>query len=145
VEEAHMRDRSLIAHWVYERGEKGKIVEKVTREGKTYFKINDYEGLRKLFGQLLAEIQRITSEGDYKAAGDLIEKYAVKVDPELHREVLERYRKLKIAPYAGFINPKISLDVTDEKVKGVSIAYPMDFAEQMLYYSKNYSFLPARP
>jgi len=96
VEEAHMRDRSLIAHWVYEKGTEKKIIEKVTKEGLTYFRINDYDGLRELFGQLLKEIQRITSEGDYDGARKLVEAYGVKVDPVLHKEVLERYRKLNI-------------------------------------------------
>ena len=144
VEEAHMRDRSLIAHWVYERGESRKIVEKVTRDGKTYFKVNDYEGLRSLFGKLLAEIQRITSEGDLKAAGELVEKYGVNVDADLHKEVLERYKKLNIVPYGGFINPQFVQEVRADTVKDISVNYPMDFTEQMLYYSKNYSFLPAR-
>jgi dipeptidyl-peptidase III len=144
IEEAHMRDRSLIAHWVFEKGKNQKIVERVTRDGKTYFKINDYPGLRSLFGKLLMEIQRITSEGDYKAAGELVEQYAVKVDPELHKEVLERYRKLNIAPYAGFINPQFTLEMRADTLKDISITYPMDFTAQMLYYSRNYSFLPVR-
>jgi dipeptidyl-peptidase III len=144
IEQAHMRDRSLIAHWVYEKGSGEKIVEKVTRDGKTYFRINDYNRLRVLFGELLKEIQRITSEGDYKTGRDLVEKYAVKVDPNLHKEVLERYKKLNIAPYSGFINPVFTLEMKDDTIKDVTISYPEDFTEQMLYYSKNFSFLPAR-
>ncbi len=144
IEQAHMRDRSIISHWVFEKGQDQKIVEKVTRDGKTYFKVNDYEGLRSLFGKLLIEIQRITSEGDYKAAGELVEKYGVKVDPVLHQEVLDRYRKLNIAPYSGFINPQFIMEMREDTIKDISITYPMDFAGQMLYYSKNYSFLPAR-
>jgi dipeptidyl-peptidase III len=145
VEEAHMRDRSLIAHWVYEKGMDKKIIEKVTQEGKTYFRINDYDGLRDLFGQLLKEIQRITSVGDYDGARKIVEAYGVKVDPVLHKEVLERYKKLKIAPYSGFINPVFTLKMSENEISDVTISYPEDFAEQMLSYSKNYSFLPARP
>lgn len=144
IEQAHMRDRALIAHWVFEKGQEHRIVEKVTRDGKTYFKVNDYTGLRQLFGKLLAEIQRITSEDDYKAASELVEKYGVKVDQALHKEVLERYRKLGIAPYSGFINPQFTMEMRADTLKDISIYYPMDFTAQMLYYSKNYSFLPAR-
>jgi dipeptidyl-peptidase-3 len=144
IEQAHMRDRSMIAHWVYEKGKEEKTVEKVMKDGKTYFKVNDYNGLRVLFGELLKEIQRITSEGDYSAGKELVEKYGVKVDPELHKEVLERYRKLNIAPYSGFINPVFSLEMSSDTIKNVTISYPEDFIEQMLYYSKNFSFLPAR-
>jgi len=145
VEEAHMRDRSLIAHWVYEKGTEKKIIEKVTKEGLTYFRINDYDGLRELFGQLLKEIQRITSEGDYDGARKLVEAYGVKVDPVLHKEVLERYQKLNIAPYSGFINPVFTLKMTNNEISDITISYPEDFTGQMLYYSKNFSFLPPRP
>lgn len=144
IEESHMRDRALIAHWVYEKGRDSKIIEKVTRDGKTYFRINDYEGLRAKFGELLKIIQRITSEGDYDGAREIVEAYAVQVDPELHREVLERYGKLNIAPYTGFINPEYTLVMDGEKITDVKIAYPDDFTTQMLNYSKNYSFLPVR-
>jgi dipeptidyl-peptidase-3 len=144
IEQAHMRDRSLISHWVYEKGMDQEIIEKTVKEGKTYFRINDYQGLRQLFGKLLKEVQRITSEGDYKAGKELVEKYGVKVDPELHKEVLERYKKLNIAPYAGFINPVFSAEMSGDTISNVTISYPEDFAEQMMYYSKNYSFLPAR-
>jgi len=144
IEEAHMRDRSLIAHWVYEQGKDKNTIEKFIRDGRTYFRINDYQGLRALFGRLLKEIQRITSEGDYKAARELIETYAVKVDRELHIEVLERYKKLNIAPYAGFINPAYETVMKGDSVADIRITYPEDFATQMMEYSKNYSFLPVR-
>jgi dipeptidyl-peptidase III len=144
IEQAHMRDRSLIAHWVYEKGKNEKVVEKVIKDGKSYFKVNDYNRLRVLFGELLKEIQRITSEGDYNTGRGLVEKYAVKVDPELHKEVLERYKKLNIAPYSGFINPVFTLEMNNDTIKDVTISYPEDFTEQMLYYSKNFSFLPVR-
>jgi dipeptidyl-peptidase-3 len=144
IEQAHMRDRAMIAHWVYEKGMDQKIIEKIVKEGKTYFRINDYAGLCQLFGKLLKEVQRITSEGDYKAGKELVEKYGVKVDPELHKEVLERYKKLNIAPYAGFINPVLSAEMSGDTISNVTISYPDDFTEQMMYYSKNYSFLPAR-
>lgn len=144
IAQAHMRDRALISHWVYEKGAGRKVIEKVTKDGKTYFRINNYDELRKLFGQLLAEVQRITSEGDFKAASELVEKYGVKVDPDLHKEVLGRYKKLNIAPYAGFINPTYILNMRMDTIKDIDIYYPMDFAEQMIHYSENYSFLPAR-
>ncbi len=144
IEQAHMRDRALISHWVYEKGKDKNIVEKVSRDGKTYFKINDYDGLRVLFGQLLKEIQRITSEGDYKAAKDMVENYGVKVDQSLHQEVLERYKKLNIAPYAGFINPIFTPEIQNDTISDITISYPDDFATQMLDYSKNFSFLPVR-
>jgi dipeptidyl-peptidase-3 len=144
IEESHMRDRALIARWVYEKGKEKNVIEKITRDGKTYFKINDYNALRTEFGELLKIIQRITSEGDYNAAMELVETYAVQVDPVLHKEVLARYEKLKLAPYTGFINPVYSLVRKDGKVTDVQITYPDDFATQMLFYSKNFSFLPVR-
>ena len=144
IEESHMRDRALIAHWVYEKSKDRKIIEKVTRDGKTYFKINDYDALRMQFGELLKIIQRITSEGDYNSAKILVETYAVQVDPELHKEVLDRYARLKIAPYAGFINPAYTLVVKDDTIADVKINYPEDFADQMMFYSRNFSFLPVR-
>ncbi|MEI6684036.1 MAG: dihydrofolate reductase [Bacteroidota bacterium] len=142
IEEAHMRDRSLIAHWVYEKGMDKKIIEKVTRDGKTYFRINDYDALRNEFGELLKIIQRISSEGDYQAAKSLVETYAVQVDQALHKEVLERYARLKIAPYAGFINPEYKLVMKGGTIADVKISYPEDFTAQMMSYSKHYSFLP---
>lgn len=144
IEEAHMRNRQLIARWVYEKGAAGKVVELVKKNGKTYVVINDYERLRGLFGELLAEIQRIKSTGDYDAARDLVETYAVKVDPALHAEVLERYKKLNLAPYKGVINPKYEA-VTDAEgnITDVTVTYDEGYAEQMLRYSKDYSVLPS--
>lgn len=142
VEEAHMRNRQLIARWVYEKGAAEKVVELVKKDGKTYVVINDYEKVRDLFGRLLAEIQRIKSTGDYAGAHDLVEVYAVKVDPALHAEVLERYKKLNLAPYKGFVNPKYEV-VTDADgtITDVTVTYDEGYAEQMLRYSKDYSTL----
>ncbi len=142
VEEAHMRNRKLIAEWVYENGKVDNVIEIVKRDGKTYIKINDYEKLRGLFGQLLGEIQRIKSTGDYAAGAALVEKYAVKVDPELHKEVLDRYSHLNIAPYRGFVNPVYSL-VTDKdgNVVDVAVEYTEDYIPQMLRYGKDYNGL----
>ena len=144
VEEAHMRNRQLIARWVYEKGAAEKVVELVKKDGKTYVVINDYEKVRDLFGRLLAEIQRIKSTGDYASAHDLVEAYAVKVDPALHAEVLERYKKLNLAPYKGFVNPKYEV-VTDADgtITDVTVTYDEGYAEQMLRYSKDYSTLPS--
>lgn len=142
VEEAHMRNRQLIARWVYEKGAAEKVVELVKKDGKTYVVINDYEKVRDLFGRLLAEIQRIKSTGDYAGAHDLVEAYAVKVDPALHAEVLERYKKLNLASYKGFVNPKYEV-VTDADgtITDVTVTYDEGYAEQMLRYSKDYSTL----
>jgi len=142
IEEAHMRNRQLVAKWVYEKGRPDNVIEKVIRDGKTYFVVNDYEKLRELFGTLLREVQRIKSQGDYEAGKKLVEAYGVKVDRGLLEEVLERYRKLAIAPYSGFINPLLKPVVADDKIVDVKIEYPDDFASQMLYYAKEYSFLP---
>ncbi len=144
VEEAHMRNRQLIARWVYEKGAAEKVVELVKKDGKTYVVINDYEKVRDLFGRLLAEIQRIKSTGDYAGAHDLVEAYAVKVDPALHAEVLERYKKLNLAPYKGFVNPKYEV-VTDADgtITDVTVTYDEGYAEQMLRYSKDYFTLPS--
>ena len=144
VEEAHMRNRQLIARWVYEKGAAEKVVELVKKDGKTYVVIKDYEKVRDLFGRLLAEIQRIKSTGDYAGAHDLVEAYAVKVDPALHAEVLERYKKLNLAPYKGFVNPKYEV-VTDADgtITDVTVTYDEGYAEQMLRYSKDYSTLPS--
>lgn len=144
VEEAHMRNRQLIARWVYEKGAAEKVVELVKKDGKTYVVINDYEKVHDLFGRLLAEIQRIKSTGDYAGAHDLVEAYAVKVDPALHAEVLERYKKLNLAPYKGFVNPKYEV-VTDADgtITDVTVTYDEGYAEQMLRYSKDYSTLPS--
>ena len=138
-----MRNRALIAYWCYEQGKADRVVELVKIEGKTYVKVNDYVNLRSLFGKLLAEIQRIKSEGDFKAAQSLVETYAVKINPELHKEVLERYEKLNLAPYKGFINP-VYTAVKDAQgnITDVKISYTEGYAEQMLRYSKDYATLP---
>ena len=143
VEEAHMRNRQLIARWVYEQGKADQVVELVQREGKTYVVVNDYAKLRNLFGSLLAEIQRIKSTGDFEAARSLVEHYAVKVDPTLHAEVLARYKKLNLAPYKGFVNPRYEA-VTDAQgmITDVKVTYDEGYAEQMLRYSRDYSNLP---
>ena len=144
VEEAHMRNRQLIARWVFEKGAADKVVELVKKDGKTYVVVNDYEKLRELFGELLSEIQRIKSTGDYQGAHDLVENYAVKVDPALHSEVLERYKKLNLAPYKGFVNPKYEAVVDAAgKITDVKVTYDEGYAEQMLRYSKDYSNLPS--
>ena len=142
IEEAHMRNRQLISKWVYEKGASEIVIEKKIKNGKSYIVINNYQKLRNLFGQLLKEVQRITSEGDFNAAKKLVETYGVKVDPDLHKEVLERYSKLNIAPYKGFINPVLRPIIKGDKIIDVIIQYPDDFMQQMLYYAKNYSFLP---
>lgn len=134
LEEAHMRNRQLIAAWVYEQGRERRVIERIQREGKTYFIIRDFPALRELFGKLLAEVQRIKSEGDYEAARRLVEGYGVKVDSALHREVLQRYRALGVAPYAGFINPEYRLKRENGQIVDVEIAYPTDFLTQMLQY-----------
>lgn len=141
IEEAHMRNRQLVASWVFEKGQKDNVIEKVTRDGKTYYEIHDYEKLRGLFGDLLREIQRIKSEGDYKAGRDLVENYGVKVDQSIHEEVLARVKPLNISPYKGFINPTLVPVEEDGEIIDVKIEYPASFQEQMLNYSKQYGFL----
>ena len=143
VEEAHMRNRQMVAKWVLEKGAPNKVVEMVKRNGKTYVVINDYAALRKLFGDMLREVQRIISVGDFAAGKALVENYGVKVDQALHQEVLDRVKNLKIAPYSGFINPVLT-PVTDAsgKIIDVRIEYPKDFTEQHLMYGEKYSFLP---
>lgn len=143
VEEAHMRNRQLVAKWCFEKGAKDNVIEKKTKDGKTYFVVNDYAKLRVLFGDLLKEIQRIKSEGDFTSGKNLVENYGVKVDQDLHKEVLARYAKLNIAPYAGFINPRLVPVKEGDKIIDVKVEYPADFKQQMLYYAKNYSFLPS--
>lgn len=142
IEESHMRNRQLISAWALEHGADEEVVKLIVKDGKTYVVINDYEKLRSLFGRLLAEIQRIKSEGDYEAARELVEKYAVKVNPKLHSEVLERYKALNLAPYKGFVNPVYSV-VTDEhkNIIDVKIDYNEGYTEQMLRYSRDYSNL----
>ncbi|QFQ12278.1 dihydrofolate reductase [Pseudoprevotella muciniphila] len=143
IEEAHMRNRAFIAHWAYEHGKKDKVVELVKKKGKTYVRINDYAKLRDLFAELLAEVQRIKSEGDYEAARRLVEDYGVKVDPELHKEVLDRYARLNLKPYKGFINP-VYTAVKDAKgnITDVKISYDESYDAQMLRYSRDYNTLP---
>ena len=142
IEEAHMRNRQLIARWALEQGREENIVELARREGNTYVRIHDYPGLRKLFGRLLAEVQRIKSEGDYEAARRLVEDYGVKVDPCLHAEVLERYRALHLAPYKGFVNPRYEPVYDDgRQLVDVRLCYGEPFADQMLRYSRDYSAL----
>jgi dipeptidyl-peptidase-3 len=144
IEEAHMRNRQLIARWAYEKGKGGNVVSFEKKNGKTFVRINDYPGLRRLFGVLLAEVQRIKSEGDFKAGRQLVEAYAVKVDFMLHAEVLERYARLNLSPYKGFVNPVMKeIKNTAGEVTDVVLDYTEGYAEQMLRYSKDYSFLPA--
>ena len=143
VEEAHMRNRQWVSAWAFEKGQKDNVIEKVTRDGKTYFNINDYDKLHSLFGELLRETQRIKSEGDFEAVQALVEGYGVKVDQAIHAEVLERNKQFKSAPYGGFVNPVLE-PVTDESgaITAININYAKDFASQMLYYAKHYNFLP---
>ena len=139
IEEAHMRNRALIAHWCFEQGD---VIRLERREGKTYIRITDYEALRGLFARLLAEVQRIKSEGDFEAARQLVERYAVQVDPVLHQEVLERYEKLNLAPYKGFINPQLLPIMNDEgQIADIQVNYAESYAHQMLRYSTEYGTL----
>ncbi len=142
LEEAHMRNRQLVASWAYEKGRAGNVIERVNRGGKTYFVVRDYNKLRSLFGELLREIQRITSEGDYAAGRNLVETYGVKVDPQLHKEVKERYARLNEAPYSGFIQPRLVPVTRRNRITDVKIEYPEDFVQQMLEYGKQHSHLP---
>jgi dipeptidyl-peptidase III len=142
IEEAHMRNRQLIANWCFEKGSKDKVIEKVITAGKTYFLINDYDKLRHLFGELLKEVQRIKSEGDYNSGKALVENYGVKVDAVLHKEVRERYAKLELAPYSGFINPEFVPEVKNGEIIHIKVIYPEDFTQQMMKYAKEYSYLP---
>jgi dipeptidyl-peptidase-3 len=142
LEESHMRNRQVIAKWVYEKGKNENVIEMRKRDGKTYVVINDYSKLRKLFGELLKEVQRITSEGDFESAKYLVDTYGVKIDIDLHKEVKERYDKLSIPPYKGFINPVLKPVFDKEKIIDVQIEYPEDFTEQMLFYAEKYSCLP---
>ena len=139
--EAHMQNRKLISEWCYERGLADKVIEKKVRKGKTYFVVNDYKALRELFGDLLAEIQRIKSEGDYEAGKALVEKYAVHIDPVLHKEVLERYASLNLKPYGGFVNPDIIPVMENGKVTDYKVEYTDDYLGQMLKYGREYSAL----
>ena len=142
IEESHMRNRALISNWAYERGLKDNVIEKVERDGKIYYNINDYQKLRTIFGELLTNLQRITSTGDFAAAQKLVETYGVKVDPEVHAQVLARTEKLNIAPYSGFVNPKL-VPVTngDGQITDVKVEYTGNFVDQMLEYGREYGFL----
>ena len=144
VEEAHMRNRQMIAKWAFETGAKDSVIVKKMRDGKTFFVINDYEKLKEIFGMQLRELQRIKSEGDYEAGKKLVEIYAVQVDPDLHAEVLKRYESLGIAAYGGFINPKLVPVMEGDSIVDVKVEYPESFREQMMYYGENYSFLPVK-
>ncbi len=143
VEEAHMRNRQWVSAWAFEKGAADNVIEKINRDGKTYYNINDYAKLRELFGQLLRETQRIKSEGDYEAAEALVEGYGVKVDQQTHAEILERNKQFTTAPYSGFVNP-VLVPETDENgaITSIKVTQPESFEKQMLYYSKNYNFLP---
>ncbi|MEZ5012387.1 MAG: hypothetical protein R2744_12760 [Bacteroidales bacterium] len=142
IEQAHMRCRSTISHWVYEAGKEDGVIEIFSRDGKSYVRINDYDKLRELFGSLLKEVQRIKSEGDYEAGKNLVEEYGIKVDPVLHAELLERYAKLNLAPYSGYMNVNL-VPVTDNDgtIKDVKVEYVDDFLGQMMKYGREYSFL----
>ena len=143
VEEAHMRNRQWVSAWAYEQGKADNVIEKVTKDGKTYFNINDYQKLREIFGRLLKETQRIKSEGDYKAAEELVEGYGVKVDQEIHAEVLERNKQFTSAPYSGFVNPVLVPEMNDSgEITEIKVTQPEDFVTQMLEYSKNFNYLP---
>jgi dipeptidyl-peptidase-3 len=145
VEEAHMRNRQWVSAWAFEKGAKDNVIEKVTRDGKTYFKINDYKKLQGLFGDLLKETQRIKSEGDFAAVEALVEGYGVKVDQDIHAEVLERNKQFTSAPYSGFVNPVIAPSMNDNgEITSFEIVQPETFKSQMLMYSRNYSNLPVK-
>jgi len=142
IEQAHMRNRQLVAAWVYERGKADNVIEKIVDNGKTYFVVRDYEALRVLFGELLSEIQRIKSEGDYESAQELVETYGVKVDQAMHAEVLERVEPLDIAAFSGFIQPRLVPVEEGGEIVDIIIEYPDDFPAQMLEMEENYGFLP---
>jgi dipeptidyl-peptidase-3 len=143
IEQAHMRNRQMAAAWVFEKGQAENVISRITRDGKTYFEINDYQKLRSLFGDLLKEVQRVKSQGDFEAGRDLIENYGVQVDQALHQEVLDRSAVLDIPPYGGFINPRL-VPVTNEagEITDIQVEYPDNFVKQMLEYGKKYSHLP---
>ena len=143
IEQAHMRNRQLIGRWACDLGAAGRVIEQVVEEEKTYFVVNDFDALRAIFGRMLREVQRIKSEGDFVAGRDLVERYGIRVDPALHAEVLERYARLGIRPYAGFVNPTYT-PVTDASgaIVDIRCTTQAGYAEQMLAYSDRYSFLP---
>jgi len=143
IEEAHMRNRQLVAAWAFEKGADENVIEKVEKDGKTYFKINDYVKLRALFGELLKEIQRIKSEGDFESGKNLVETYGVKVDQAIHKEVLERNSQFKSAPYSGFINPVLSPKMGEnDEIIDIEVIQPESFKDQMLQYAKDFTTLP---
>ena len=143
IEEAHMRNRQWVSAWVFEKGQKDNVIEKLTRNGKTYFNITDYDKLHELFGELLREVQRIKSEGDYEAGKSLVENYGVKVNQQLHAEVLERNKQFTSPPYSGFVNPILVPKLNKKgNIISIEVKQPKTFAEQMLSYSRNFSFLP---
>jgi len=142
IEQAHMRNRQMVASWVYEKGKENNVIEKVVEDGKTYFVVKDYEKLRDLFGNLLREVQRIKSQGDFEAGQQLIENYGVKVDQPLLKEVKQRYEKLDYPPYSGFIQPKLIPEKEGDQIIDVKIEYPKDFVKQMMEYGEEFSFLP---
>lgn len=145
IEEAHMRNRALICHWVYEKGKQDNVINIYKKDGETFVKINDYKKLQTLFGELLKEIQRIKSEGDFEAGKNLVENYGVKIDPQLHAEILERYAKLNLAPYSGFLNPYLTPKYDENgNITDVTVEYTDDYIGQMMYYGKNYSSLPVQ-
>jgi dipeptidyl-peptidase-3 len=142
IAQAHMRNRQLISKWCYEQGAKDHVIEKIVKEGKTYYHIRDFNKLRSLFGDLLAEVQRIKSEGDYKAARELVETYGVKVDADLHKEVLARVEKLNLAPYSGFVNPEYEVIEENGEIVDIKVLYVEDYTQQMLKYSREFATLP---
>ena len=143
IEEAHMRNRAWVSHWVVEQAAADNSIREITRDGKTYYNIEDYDRVRALFGELLREVQRIKSQGDYAAAKALVEGYGVQVDPSIHQEVLTRSEALGIAPYGGFINPQLEAVTNDAgDIVEVNLTYPDDFTQQMLGYDEKYNFLP---
>jgi len=145
LEEAHMRNRQIVASWAFEKGETNNVISKITKDGKTYFEINDYEALKSIFGDLLREIQRIKSEGDYEAGKALVENYGVNVNQSIHQEVLNRSESLNIPPYNGFVNPVLIANRDDNgNILDVKVAQPLDFKSQMLFYSSRYGFLSAK-
>jgi dipeptidyl-peptidase-3 len=142
VEESHMRNRQWVSAWVFEKGKEEGVIEKVSRDGKTYYDIKNYDRLRELFGELLKETQRIKSEGDYEAAQNLVENYGVKVDQEIHKEVLERNAQFKSPPYSGFVNPVLVPEMDEQgEIISIKIEQPKDFATQMLQYTERFNFL----
>ena len=142
IEQAHMRNRQLIASWCYEKGKDANVIEKRTRNGKTFFVITSYSNLRVLFGTLLRKVQRIKSVGDFEAGRELVEKYGVRINPLLHKEILDRFAALELAPYAGFVNPHLVPVWKDGSIQNIGVEYPTDYTQQMLHYSSQYSFLP---